>query len=71
MTSINSWLRHKSLFFTFFSLSIFTYGLIPVFAQTQIRNTAGAGADNLPQVTSNEVTLSCRQASSFGDYQNR
>lgn len=63
MTSINSWLRHKSLFFTFFSLSIFTYGVIPVFAQTQIRNTAGAGADNLPQVTSNEVTLTAvRQA---------
>lgn len=64
MTSINSWLRHKSLFFTFFSLSIFTYGVIPVLAQTGvIRNTAGAGADNLPQVRSNEVTLSAvRQA---------
>lgn len=62
MTSINSWLRHKSLFFTFFSFSIFTYGIIPVFAQTQIRNTAGAGADNLPQVRSNEVTLSAGQA---------
>lgn len=63
MTSINSWLRHKSLFFTFFSFSIFTYGVIPVLAQTGIiRNTAGAGADNLPQVRSNEVTLSAGQA---------
>ncbi len=62
MTSINSWLRHKSLFFTFFSLSIFTYEIIPVFAQTVIRNTVGAGADNLPQVRSNEVTLRAGQA---------
>ncbi len=63
MTSINSWLRHKSLFFTFFSLSIFIDVGIPVFAQTGvIRNTAGAGADNLQQVRSNEVTLTAGQA---------
>lgn len=62
MTSITSWLRHNSLFLTFFSLSIFTYGDIPGLAQTGVvRNTAGAGADNLPQVRSNEVTFAAGQ----------
>jgi uncharacterized repeat protein (TIGR01451 family) len=65
MTSIISWLRHKSLFFTFSILSISAYGIIPSLAQTGvITNTGSAGADNLPggRVQSNPVTLTAGQA---------
>lgn len=69
MTSIFSWLRRKSLFFTFFTLSISTYGNVPGLAQTEIRNTARFGADNIPErsggriVDSNPVTVRAGQAS--------
>jgi uncharacterized repeat protein (TIGR01451 family) len=65
MTSIFLWLRHKSLFFPFFFLSVYTYALSPSTAQTDIRNTARIGADNLPGskvVDSNPVTLRAGQA---------
>jgi uncharacterized repeat protein (TIGR01451 family) len=69
MTSIFSWLRRKSLFFTFFTLSISTYGNVPGLAQKEIRNTARFGADNIPErsggriVDSNPVTVRAGQAS--------
>ncbi|OUL18730.1 DUF11 domain-containing protein [Nostoc sp. 106C] len=63
MTSTFSWLRHKGLFCTFFSLGILAYASIPVFAQVSvIRNTAGAGANSLPRRSSNEVRLTASQA---------
>ncbi|MDZ8053344.1 MAG: hypothetical protein RMX68_025965 [Aulosira sp. ZfuVER01] len=63
MTSTFSWLRHKSLFYTFFSLGVLAYASIPVLAQVSvIRNTAGAGANNLPRRSSNEVRLTASQA---------
>lgn len=63
MTSTFSWLRHKSLFLTFFSLGISAYAIIPAIAQIPIiRNTAGAGANNLQQRQSNEVRLRATQA---------
>jgi uncharacterized repeat protein (TIGR01451 family) len=63
MSSIFSWLRHKSLFCTFFSLGVLAYASIPVLAQVSvIRNTAGAGANNLPRRSSNEVRLTASQA---------
>ncbi|AFZ02960.1 DUF11 domain-containing protein [Calothrix sp. PCC 6303] len=65
MTSMFLWLRHKSLLFPFFFLSVITYTLSPSFAQTDIRNTARVGADNLPGgrvVDSNPVTLRAGQA---------
>lgn len=64
MTSISSWLRHKSLFLTFTFLGVFTYKIIPSVAQTgEISNTASGGADNLPQrVESNRVTFRAGQA---------
>lgn len=67
MTSIFSWLRHRSLLYPFFILSIFTYS-IPTEAQTEIRNVGRVGADNLPTgnqgrvVESNPVILSAGQA---------
>ncbi|PAX53303.1 DUF11 domain-containing protein [Brunnivagina elsteri] len=68
MTSIKSWLRHRSLFFTIFTLSIFTHKVLPGIAQTEIRNTARVGAENIPErpggrlVESNPVTLRAGQA---------
>ncbi|OUL32282.1 hypothetical protein BV372_19355 [Nostoc sp. T09] len=63
MTSTFSWLRHKSLFCTFFSLGVLAYASIPAFAQVSvIRNTAGAGANSLPRRSSNEVRLTASQA---------
>lgn len=64
MTSISSWLRHRSLFLAFTFLSAFTYQIIPSVAQTGvISNTANGGADNLPQrVNSNPVTFRAGQA---------
>ncbi|BAZ15242.1 hypothetical protein NIES4071_71140 [Calothrix sp. NIES-4071] len=72
MTSILSWLRRKHLFFPIFTFSIFTYGIIPGSAQTEvrteIRNTARVGADNIPErpggrvVDSNNVTVRASQA---------
>jgi uncharacterized repeat protein (TIGR01451 family) len=65
MTSIFLWLRHKSLFFPFFFLGAITYTILPSVAQTDIRNTARVGADNLPGsrvVDSNPVTLRAGQA---------
>ncbi|KAB8317621.1 DUF11 domain-containing protein [Tolypothrix campylonemoides VB511288] len=64
MTSIFSWLRHKSLFLAFTFLGAFTYKIIPSVAQTGvISNTANGGADNLPQrVNSNPVTFRAGQA---------
>ncbi|MBW4633835.1 MAG: DUF11 domain-containing protein [Iphinoe sp. HA4291-MV1] len=64
MTSISSWLRHRSLFLIFIVISIFTYKAVPSVAQTGvISNTANAGADNLPQrVNSNPVTFRAGQA---------
>jgi uncharacterized repeat protein (TIGR01451 family) len=67
MTSMNSWLRPRSLFLSIFTIGIFTYN-IPTVAQTEIRNTARIGADNLPNrstgrvVDSNPVTLRAGQA---------
>jgi uncharacterized repeat protein (TIGR01451 family) len=68
MTSILLWLRRKYLFFPIFTLSIFTNGIIPGSAQTQIPNTARVGADNIPErpggriVDSNEVVVRAGQA---------
>ena len=64
MTSISSWLRHRSLFLAFTFLGAFTYKIIPSVAQTGvISNTANGGADNLPQrVNSNPVTFRAGQA---------
>jgi len=64
MTSIFSWLRHRSLFLAFTFLGAFTYKIIPSVAQTGvIPNTANGGADNLPQrVNSNPVTFRAGQA---------
>lgn len=64
MTSIFSWLRHRSLFLAFTFLGAFTYKIIPSVAQTGvISNTANGGADNLPQrVNSNPVTFRAGQA---------
>jgi uncharacterized repeat protein (TIGR01451 family) len=68
MTSEKSWLRHKSLFFTIFTLSLFTHKVLPGIAQTEIRNTARVGAENIPErpggrvVESNPVTLRAGQA---------
>ncbi|AKG22765.1 DUF11 domain-containing protein [Calothrix sp. 336/3] len=65
MTSKNLWLGRRSLFFPFFLLSIFTYGVIPSSAQTGIiRNNATAGGDNLGggTVRSNDVTFIAGQA---------
>jgi uncharacterized repeat protein (TIGR01451 family) len=68
MTSIKSWLRHRSLFFTIFALGIFTHKVLPGIAQTEIRNTARVGAENIPErpggriVESNPVTLRAGQA---------
>jgi uncharacterized repeat protein (TIGR01451 family) len=68
MTSMNSWLRRRSLFLSIFTIGIFTYQIIPTVAQTEIRNTARIGADNLPNratgrvVDSNPVTLQAEQA---------
>ncbi len=68
MTSILSWLRRKHLFFPVFTLSIFTYGIIPGSAQTEIPNTARVGADNIPErpggrvVDSNQVVVRAGQA---------
>jgi uncharacterized repeat protein (TIGR01451 family) len=68
MTSIKSWLRHGSLFFTIFTLGIFTHKVLPGIAQTEIRNTARVGAENIPErpggrlVESNPVTLRAGQA---------
>jgi uncharacterized repeat protein (TIGR01451 family) len=64
MTSISSWLRHRSLFLAFTFLGAFTYKIIPSVAQTGvIPNTANGGADNLPQrVNSNPVTFRAGQA---------
>lgn len=68
MTSILSWLRRKHLFFPVFTLSIFTYGIIPSSAQTEIPNTARVGADNIPErpggrvVDSNQVVVRAGQA---------
>ncbi|OKH49253.1 hypothetical protein NIES2101_21295 [Calothrix sp. HK-06] len=58
MTSILSWLRRKHLFFTVFTLSIFTYGIIPSSAQTEIPNTARVGADNIPETPNGRVVES-------------
>ncbi|MBW4601911.1 MAG: DUF11 domain-containing protein [Calothrix sp. FI2-JRJ7] len=63
MTSILSWLRRKHLFFPVFTLSIFTYGIIPSSAQIEIPNTARVGADNIPEgVESNQVVVRAGQA---------
>lgn len=64
MIQIGSWLRHKSLFLTFFFLSISTYGSGVSIAQTgTIDNTASGRTDNLPErVDSNTVTLTASQA---------
>ncbi|MBD2778315.1 DUF11 domain-containing protein [Iningainema tapete] len=63
MTSIISWLRHKSLVFTFLSISTITYRAIPSVAQNVIDNTASGGADNLPgRVDSNLVRVRASQA---------
>jgi uncharacterized repeat protein (TIGR01451 family) len=68
MTSILLWLRRKHLFFPIFTLSIFTYGIIPGSAQTEIPNTARVGADNIPErpggriVDSNEVVVRASSA---------
>jgi uncharacterized repeat protein (TIGR01451 family) len=67
MTSMNSWLRRRSLFFSILTIGIFTYKIIPTVAQTEIRNTARIGAENLPNratgrvVDSNPVTLRAGQ----------
>jgi uncharacterized repeat protein (TIGR01451 family) len=51
MTSKKTWLRHKSLFFTVLGLSVFTYGVVSVKAQTsvpgQIENRATVGGSNI------------------------
>lgn len=68
MTSILSWLRRKHLFFPVFTLSIFTYGIIPSSAQTEIPNTARVGGDNIPEtpngrvVNSNQVVVRASSA---------
>ncbi|BAY26842.1 hypothetical protein NIES2100_66580 [Calothrix sp. NIES-2100] len=63
MTSKISWLRHNSLLCAFFSLGIVAYESIPTIAQIPvIRNTAGAGANGLPNRQSNEVRLTASQA---------
>ncbi len=68
MTSIFSWLRRKHLFFPIFAFSIFTYGIIPGSAQTEIPNTARVGADNIPErpggriVDSNSAVLRASSA---------
>lgn len=64
MIQISSWLRHKSLFVTFFIASIYTYGSGITIAQTgTIDNTASGRTDNLPErVDSNTVTLTASQA---------
>lgn len=63
MTSISSWLRHRSLFFTITFLGIFTHTVSPSVAQTGvISNTASSGADNVPQRRdSNAVTFRAGQ----------
>jgi uncharacterized repeat protein (TIGR01451 family) len=64
---MNSWLRRRSLFFSILTIGIFTYEIIPTVAQTEIRNTARIGAENLPNrstgrvVDSNPVTLRAGQ----------
>jgi len=70
MTSKILWLRHKSLFFPFFLLSIFTYGNTLTVAQTGvIQNEASAGVGSGPNgvtggvIRSNPVTLTASQAS--------
>jgi uncharacterized repeat protein (TIGR01451 family) len=64
MTLISSWLRHKSLFFTLTLVGLFSYKIIPTFAQTGvITNTAGGGAGNIPdRRDSNPVTFRAGQA---------
>ncbi|MEC4817045.1 MAG: hypothetical protein SAK29_27815 [Scytonema sp. PMC 1069.18] len=64
MTLISSWLRHKSLFFTSIFVSLVTYNILPTVAQTGvITNTAGAGAENIPdRRDSNPVTFRAGQA---------
>jgi uncharacterized repeat protein (TIGR01451 family) len=69
MTSIISWLRPRSLFFTIFSLGIITYGIVPTVAQTGvIQNEATVGVGDSPNaangglVRSNPVTLTASQA---------
>ncbi len=63
MTSMISWLRCRSLFFSILTIGILTYEIVPTAAQTEIRNTARIGAENLPErtngrvVDSNPVTL--------------
>ncbi|MEM7553218.1 MAG: NEW3 domain-containing protein [Cyanobacteria bacterium P01_A01_bin.84] len=64
MIPIISWLRHRSLFFSFFCFGIYTYGMISASAQTGvINNTANGRADNLSDtINSNEVGLRASQA---------
>ncbi|KYC39900.1 hypothetical protein WA1_28435 [Scytonema hofmannii PCC 7110] len=66
MTFISSWLRHKSLFFTFTISGIFAYSFLPSVAQTPtgvITNTAGSGAGNITETrSSNPVTFRAGQA---------
>ncbi|MBD2194307.1 MULTISPECIES: DUF11 domain-containing protein [Calothrix] len=62
MTSKISWLRHNSLLCTFLSLGVVAYQTMPTIGQTVIRNTAGAGANGLPNQRSNEVRITASQA---------
>ncbi|BAY62411.1 hypothetical protein NIES22_24850 [Calothrix brevissima NIES-22] len=62
MTSKISWLRHNSLLCVFFSLGVVAYQTMPTIGQTVIRNTAGAGANGLPNQRSNEVRITASQA---------
>ncbi|MGD1875115.1 MAG: hypothetical protein ACFB02_18930 [Mastigocoleus sp.] len=64
MIPMISWLRQRSLFFSFFCFSVYTYGMISASAQTGvINNTATGRTDNLPDtVNSNQVGLRASQA---------
>ncbi len=47
---------------TFLSLGVVAYQTMPTIGQTVIRNTAGAGANGLPNQRSNEVRITASQA---------
>lgn len=48
-------LRCRSLFFSILTIGILTYEILPTAAQTDIRNTARIGAENLPERTNGRV----------------
>lgn len=68
MIPMISWLRCRGLLFSIFAIGILTYEIIPTVAQTEIRNTARIGAENIPArtngrvVDSNSVSLRAGQA---------